>query len=225
MNQNKFMRYEQKYLLNKEQFTLIQEVLNKNFIKDKFYKSCISNLYLDNDHFDLITRSIDKPLYKEKVRLRSYDHNLTFLEIKQKYKGIVFKRRIALTKKELNNYLESNTLLLNNQIMNEINYRIKFYDLKPKIFVSYDRISYILKENINLRLTIDSNLKYRFINLNLSNNLDDKYYFEDDKYIMEIKCENSLPLWLVSFLNKNKIYPQPFSKVGHIYQKERGLLC
>jgi hypothetical protein len=106
------------------------------------------------------------------------------------------------------------------QIAKEIDYMIKYFDLKPKILVMYDRESY--KGEDDLRVTFDTRLKYRATNLKFSKNSADKSYFDDKKcIIMEIKAKGYLPLWLVHALSEKQIYPQRFSKIGNIYKKIR----
>lgn len=170
----------------------------------------------------MIRTSLEKPIYKEKVRIRSYgkvlDNDKIFFEIKKKYKGITNKRRITLTYQNLKNYLNKNKIPDNSniQIFNELDYLMNYYELKPKVFISYDRISYISKENKNLRITFDTNLNYRLDELNLENETGNQ--FNNDKYILEIKTLDSFPMWLVNALSELKIYPTSFSKYGNIYR-------
>lgn len=228
MVQNVFKRVEQKYLLTEEQFLLLQGVLDEYFEKDKYYNTTIYNIYFDNDNNDLIINSIEKPKYKEKIRVRSYGipkiDSMVFFELKQKYKGIVYKRRVNLTLKEYLDYMKKNKFPKDNvQIMKEIDYYIKYYKLHPYIFVGYDRISYYLKSDKNLRITFDNNLRSRTNDLKLKDSKENKMYFDDARYIMEIKCMYGLPLWFTKILSSNGIFPVSFSKVGNIYKKERGI--
>ena len=105
--------------------------------------------------------------------------------------------------------------------MKEINYLFKYYNLKPAIFIAYDRNSYILKENNQFRITFDFNLRSRRKDLNLEFGDYGTKYFNDDKVIMEIKSLNSMPLWFTKIMSQLKIYPTSFSKYGSIYQKEK----
>lgn len=222
-----FKRVEQKYLLNKEQKDLFLNSINKYIEKDEYYESTIYNIYFDTPNKDLIINSLEKPIYKDKVRLRSYNiptlEDNIFLEIKNKYKGVVGKRRIKLKLKDYYNYIENNIYDNNNQIMKEIDYLFKYYNLKPSIFIAYDRKSYKAEENENLRITIDTNLRSRYNNLKLDFISNEDKYFNKDKeyYIMEIKTINSIPLWLVNSLSKLKLYPVSFSKYGKIFTKIR----
>jgi len=207
---------------------ILQDVMDEYFEKDKFYKTTIYNIYFDNDNNDLIINSIEKPMYKEKIRLRSYGEpsidSIVFFEMKQKYKGIVYKRRVDLTLKEYLKYMKKNIFPKDNiQIMKEIDYYIKYYKLKPYIFVGYDRLSYYLKEDKNFRITFDTNLRSRTNNLKLKDSKDNKMYFDSNMYIMEIKSLYGLPLWFTNVLSSNEIFPTSFSKVGNIYKKERGM--
>lgn len=221
-----FKRVEQKYILTEEQYLKLQDLIDKYFIQDNYYFSKIYNLYFDNDNYDSIINSLEKPKYKSKVRLRSYgpakNDEYLFLEIKHKYKGTVYKRRINLTLKEFNEYMKNGTYpKKKKQIMKEIDYYIKYHNLHPAIFVAYDRYSYYSREDENFRITFDCNLRGRTKNLILEDDVKDKMYFDDVTYIMEVKCLYTLPLWFVKELTKFKIYPKSFSKVGNIYLKER----
>lgn len=223
MKGNKFERIEQKYILNEEEYKNIQEYIKDNFLKDKYYESKISNIYFDNDNNDMLIDSIEKPAFKKKIRVRSYGDDYYYLEVKEKYKGIVYKRRVKLTKEEYRKYIDKGIIPDNNnlQIMKELDYYIKYYKLHPYIYVAYDRLSYYSKYDDCFRITIDSNLRYRLNDLYLDDNENNSLYFDNKKYIMEVKSLNSLDYDFVKYLSKNKIYPVSFSKVGSIYMKER----
>lgn len=230
MYENIFKRVEEKYLLTKEQYKSLFDRINSDIEKDKYFETTICNIYFDNDKDDLIVASMEKPLYKHKVRLRSYGiprlDDDVFLEIKFKYKKVVGKRRIKLKLKEFNEYLESEKYNHNNQIMKEINYLFKLYNLKPAYFIAYDRKSYRGLENNNLRITIDTNLRSRKDNLSLELGDEGNLYFKEELYIMEIKTLGAMPLWLVRNLSDLGIYPVSFSKYGSIYKKDKEeLLC
>lgn len=224
MYENIFKRVEQKYVLTEQEYKLLLKKINKHLKKDKYFKSTICNIYFDTINNDLIINSLEKPIFKEKIRLRSYQvpniNDDVFLEIKEKYKGIVGKRRIKIKLKDFYTYLETNNYDKDNQIMNEINYYFKYYDLKPAIYIAYDRLSYCGVDDNSLRITIDSNLRSRNSDLNLELGDAGKCYFKDKNYIMEIKTLGSMPLWLVRSLSELKIYPTSFSKYGSIYQIE-----
>ena len=165
--------------------------------------------------------SLEKPTFKAKVRIRSYSvptlDDKVFLEIKDKYKGVVGKRRIKIKLSEFYDYLE-NDKMSDEQIMRELDYYFKLYKLKPLVFVAYNRVSFRGKDNKELRITIDSNLRSRWDNLRLEAGDFGDNYFNEETYIMEIKLLDSMPIWLARSLSDLKIYPHSFSKVGNIYK-------
>ena len=218
-----FKRVEIKYLLDEDTYQEFKDAI-KEYIKPDIYpNSVICNIYFDNDDYELINRSIDKPLYKEKVRLRSYNipnkDSKVFLEIKQKCYGVVGKRRIEATLENMDEYLYHNKDIDNSFNFKEIDNVIKRHDLKPKIYVAYNREAYLGTKDSNLRITFDSNLRSRTLDLDLSMGDSGKLYFDKPMYIVEIKTLGSIPLYLTNVLSKLKIYPISFSKVGAIYEK------
>lgn len=230
-----FDRIEKKYLITRTQKKRLLKVIKKHATKDNYFKSEVFNLYFDNDSFDLIIQSIDQPLFKEKLRARSYgSYDRVFLEIKTKLRTYDdgnpgFKRRVMITNSGFEELAKKKATVFeltsrvretahDLQIAKEIDYLIDEFALKPKLLVMYDRESYQGEDR--LRITFDENLSYRDHNLSLFKENDDKIYFEDArKIIMEIKAHGVLPLWLVKALSENKIYPQQFSKIGKIFER------
>lgn len=220
-----FQRIEEKYLITGKQKEKLLGKINEFIEEDKFFKSEIHNIYFDTSNNDLIVHSLDKPIFKDKFRVRSYGiPNLEddiFLELKTKYKGIVGKRRIKINLKDYYDYLNSGKFDRNDQIMTEIDYYFKYYKLKPAIYIAYDRQSYKGTEDKNLRITFDANLRSTRKTLDFAKNKPMISYFDDDIYIMEIKTVGSLPLWLTHTLSEMNIMPTSFSKYGKIYEKEK----
>lgn len=223
MYENIFKRVEKKFLLTEEEYTELFNRIEKNLIRDKYYESTICNIYFDNQNNDLLINSLEKPVYKHKVRLRSYGipslDDDVFLEIKSKYKKVVGKRRIKLKLKEFKKYQRTKKYTGNDQIMREIDYLFKLYDLKPLYYVAYDRKCYVGANNEHLRITIDTNLRSRRDHLSLEYGDKGEKYFQDNMYIMEIKTLGAMPLWLVRNLSELKIYTRSFSKIGNVYIK------
>lgn len=225
MYENIFERVEEKYLLNADQYNKLFNNIKKYIDKDKYFETTILNIYFDNNDHELIYTSMDKPIYKHKVRLRSYGilkiDDDVFLEIKFKFKKAMGKRRIKLKLSDFKDYLNKNIYDHNSQIMKEINYLFNLYKLEPSYFIAYDRKSYREKNNENLRITIDTNLRSRKDNLSLELGDKGKLYFKEKIYIMEIKTLGAMPLWLVKNLSNLGIYPVSFSKIGSIYKKDK----
>lgn len=223
MKTNVFKREEKKYLLSYKQYTKLLSLIKNNLMEDDYPHETICNLYFDSDYNELIIKSLDKPLYKEKVRLRSYgiinnDEDIVYFEIKKKYKGTVNKRRIPIKYKDYNKYLKGN-YTSNEQIFKEIDYLVKYYHLLPKIFIAYERDSYLMK-NEDIRITFDHNIRKRRDNLDIKD-ISGELLHQNKEVLMEIKTLGSLPMWFIKVLEKIDIYPRSFSKYGSIYMKER----
>lgn len=221
---NFFRRIEKKYILTREQYLFLKEIIKDYLVEDEHGKSTICNIYFDTENYDLIMHSITKPTFKDKVRLRSYNipslDDKVFLEIKRKSEGVVSKRRIQL---ELNKYYEylngNNQIIEDTQIRRELDYYFNFYNLKPTMFISYYRRAYYEKNNRDFRITFDSHILARKDDLELEKGNYGEHILEKNKYIMEIKTLGSIPMWLVKLLNDNKIYPCSFSKYGEAYSQ------
>lgn len=153
-----FERTEKKYIITAKQKQELLERINEKVCSDKYGESTVCSLYFDTDDFRLIRNSIDKPVYKEKLRLRSYfvptDDSKVFLELKKKYKGVVYKRRETMTCSQAKQYIANRILPNNSQIMKEIDWTMNFYKtLTPKMFIAYDRIAFVgIKDNHLLEL-------------------------------------------------------------------------
>ena len=197
--------------------------MSDNMGEDEYGKSKICNIYFDTSQYELIRHSITKPIYKDKVRLRSYNipdlESTVFLEVKKKYEGVVSKRRIQMTLKEFYEYLNNKNKNANdeNQIKNELNYYFDYFKLIPTMFVSYDRTAYYGKDDRDFRVTFDNNIIARNYDLKLEKGNYGDNIFEEGKYIMEIKTLGSIPMWFVKILNEINASPCGFSKYGEGY--------
>ena len=220
-----FKREEIKYLLNEEKYNKVMNGLSDYLVKDEYYESKILNIYYDTPNYDLLIKSIDKPIYKEKVRLRSYKvpslKDNVFLEVKKKYKGVVSKRRVVCPFNEFSHSSHKKKTTQKSQTK-KLDSFFPHSHLEPKIFVGYDRLSYKLKDDYEVRITFDTNIRSRTSDLSLEMGDAGNLYFKEKTYIMEIKALDSLPLYVTKLLNENKIYPVSFSKVGAVYKKMKG---
>lgn len=219
-----FQRIEKKYLIDEEKYKqIIKKILP--FIKeDAFFNYLVANIYFDTEDSDIIRKSIEKPVFKEKLRLRGYgtpkSNSKVFLEIKRKFNGVVSKRRISLTLKEATAFIEKGIKPKGKGLIaDEIDYFIKNYSVKPKIYISYKREAYTGKQEKDLRITFDRDIISRTTSLKLQSKAPCTKLLQDDKCVFEIKSSNPFPIWLVKTLSELKIYPLPFSKYGNIYQE------
>ncbi|MDF2545120.1 MAG: molecular chaperone [Anaerosolibacter sp.] len=227
-----FSRHESKFLLNKDTYEKIQDRLldymepDKNNLSNGFYT--ISNIYLDTRDHHLIRTSLSKPKYKEKLRIRAYgvpqNDEKVYLEIKKKVCGLVNKRRTTLKLDEAYDFVSSGIKpvyreYMNRQVINEIAYMLTIYDLEPKLYLAYDRKGLFARENKDLRVTLDTNIRTRRYDLRLENGDHGEPLLTKDQWLMEIKAENSIPLWLSKLLSEYKFYKTSFSKYGLEHQK------
>lgn len=217
-------RKEVKYLLTQKNLEKFKNEISKYMIIDNYGLTSIVSLYYDTPDYKLIRNSLDKPLFKEKIRLRSYGlpnkNSKVYLELKRKYKGIVYKRRISTNIETVDKFINDGIDLNNNQIEKEISYfRKQNVKLIPSAIIIYDRLAYY-SNNSDLRITIDQNPRYRVDDLNICSSLEGKSLLNDGEAILEIKVQNALPLWLIEILEKLEIKKISFSKYGEAYKKE-----
>ena len=149
--QDVFQRYEKKYLVTQQQYDQLSRVLAPRMVPDRFARSSIRNIYYDTPDFRLIRRSLDRPPYKEKLRLRTYGtpaaDSEVFLEIKKKFDHIVYKRRIGMPYAQAVAYLDGRRAAGHTQIAQEIEWFRAFYrDLRPAMFIYYDRFAIVDRE-------------------------------------------------------------------------------
>lgn len=217
-----FQRLEKKYLITARQRNELMAQASSYLKMDPFGPSTICNLYFDTDDHRLISTSLQKPPYKEKLRLRSYgipnQDTLVYLEIKKKCRGVVNKRRIALTLQEADQYIHAGIPIPHtSQIVAEIDYFMQFYKPQPKIFLAYDRVPMIGKQQESLRMTFDSHIRRRYDHLDLSYGDSGRLLLEEGMTLMEIKVSDAYPLWLSHLLSDLSIYPISFSKYGKAF--------
>lgn len=230
-----FERKEKKYLLTNEKYIALREKLKEYTIEDTYGQYTICNIYFDTDEYSLIRKSLESPLFKEKLRLRSYGiprgEQRVFIEIKKKYKGVVYKRRIQIEYNSAINYLKNGVLpeLPQKELstFREIDYFYRTNNLKPKVYLAYDRTALIANDNRNFRITFDCNIRSRDKEVDFSYGDYGNNLLTDGQRLMELKTNSAFPMWLVKILSELKIYPVSFSKYGRIYinimKDKRGL--
>ncbi len=233
MTTKTFKRYELKYLVTPKQYEIISEKLQKYMDFDSFCKDgksyMIYNLYFDTKDDAVIRRSLDKPYYKEKLRLRSYkmptqQDDMVFLELKKKIGGIVAKRRAILHYEQAMDFITNGNIpktdtYQDKQVLDEIADFLTRYPVFPKVYISYERIAFFGKENNEFRVSFDKNILTRREKVNL---YDGDYGVElqnDGSYLMEVKCDGAVPIWMTSMLSEMKIYTTSFSKYGNEYKR------
>lgn len=222
--QYSFKRYEKKYFLTDEQKSKFLDIIRYRITPDKYAQYTICNIYFDTDDYSLIRRSIEKPVYKEKLRIRSYGvaqpDGKVFAEIKKKFDGVVYKRRIQLNSGDAGRALVPDSGMLDwSQTAREIAYFQHFYRSEPKVFISYDRQAFSADAG-EIRITFDTNIRYRTDALDLrAGDYGRRVIPESDKILMEIKIPGVCPLWLCKALEQVGARQTSFSKYGECYKR------
>lgn len=226
-----FRRTEQKYIVCAQQVHSLLQRLGPMLVPDcphgrEYYTIC--NLYFDTEDSYYIRTSLEKPSYKEKLRLRSYgvpqrdDH--VYFEIKKKVNGVVSKRRTPLALWQANRFLQYGSApdSGNLQVWREIEVILKTRRLAPVLYLAYDRCAFSCPEIPGLRITFDRNIRTRRFDLWLNSGDFGAPLLQDGNCIMEIKMLGGMPLWLSEALCELGLYPSGFSKYGAEYL--RGLM-
>ncbi len=213
-----FKRYEVKYTLTTAQYLQLKATMAAHMSLDSYGRHTIDTMYFDTPDYRLIRRSIEKPCYKEKLRLRSYgattDTDTVYLELKKKYDGVVYKRRLALPKAEAMAFLtQDKPLTSNSQIAKELTYFCEFYgNLKPMVGLRYEREAFFGNQDKGFRITFDHAITMA------SQNRYDTPLLDSDTVVLEVKTALGMPSWLTDFFSSHEIYKTSFSKVGTAYQ-------
>lgn len=232
---NTFKRYENKYVLTREQYDIIMRRIHEQMRPDDFCRGGamyqVNTIYYDTPGFDVIRRCMSFPGYKEKLRMRSYgtpksDEDKVFVCIKKKLINEGNKRRAVMKLREAKEFLATGnrpkcTDYINEQVMNEIEYFNRNLELRPAVFISYDREAFFGKEDDSFRVTVDSNLLYRTTDLDLKKGAYGARLLDANKYLMEIKIPGAMPLWISHALSYAEAFPVGFSKYRRAFEAEQ----
>ncbi|MBE6962650.1 MAG: polyphosphate polymerase domain-containing protein [Ruminococcaceae bacterium] len=219
-----FKRYELKYLLTSEQKKIVLAAMEPHMALDQYGRTTIRSLYFDTDNYRLIRNSISKPAYKEKLRLRSYAQasldSAVFVELKKKYRSVVYKRRVAMPEKDAMAWLcGERPCPVQGQIPAEIDYVLDFYKtLRPAMFLSYEREAFYAIDGSGFRVTFDDTILCRREALSLESEVYGTPILPEGLVLMELKCAGGIPLWMTRVLTENHIYKSSFSKYGTAYK-------
>ena len=218
-------RYEMKYILSASQTAFLRARLKGHMEVDQFGLTSIASLYYDTPDYRLIRKSIEKPAFKEKIRLRSYglttESSPVFLELKRKAYGVVYKRRVQSQIPLVKRFFEGGgDICAGGQINKELVYFRDYYEtLVPSCLIIYDRTAYFEPDG-DLRLTIDDAPRYRSTDLTLTKSMEGHLLLPEGSSILEIKVQQAMPLWLTDILSEGKMYKGSFSKYGAAYQRQ-----
>lgn len=219
-----FERYEIKYLLSAQQQGRLYDTMQSQMKPDQFGNSTICNVYYDTPSSLLIRRSLEKPVYKEKLRMRSYGKadpgSTVFVELKKKFRGVVYKRRVQMACHFAEEWLaHGNHPVQRTPIINEIDYVCQFYgELVPKVYLSYEREAFFSKEDSTFRMTFDKNILFRTEQVSLCAPPSGQPLLPVGQRLLEVKSAYGLPLWLTHFLSAEGLFKTNFSKYGNAYR-------
>jgi hypothetical protein len=222
---NFMKRYEKKYLISQRQYRAFIARAEHEIKADPYGVSTVCSVYFDTPDYRLIRASAEKPVYKEKLRVRSYgvpaEEDNVFIEIKKKYKGVVYKRRICLTYGQSKAFLNSYDIPFErSQIYDEIDNLVKFYkNLAPAMFISYDRLALYGIRDPQMRITFDKNILARTESPELGRGVWGEALLPENGILMEIKLAGAFPVWLSRLLSGLEIYPLSFSKYHAAYKR------
>ncbi len=236
-----FKRYEKKYLLSSWQYSELIRKIGSTFVPDEYEESLVQNIYFDTDRCQLIRTSLEKPVYKEKLRLRYYNRlereDKGYLEIKKKYKGIVYKRRESMYIQDALDFISNPPDNPDTQIGKELAWSVKRYGaLKPAMYLSYKRKAYVFRDNKDVRITFDTDIGYKCYKVsceelreNYQNNsaescedIRENSLLSEGQVLMEVKVPAAIPLQWVRAFEELKIYPTSYSKYGTAYTMENN---
>lgn len=222
--QTNFKRCEKKYIITNDKASRLIERIGHRISPDKYGKSTVCNIYFDTPDFRIIRHSMERGVFKEKLRIRSYNcptaESRVFVELKKKYKGVVYKRRISMKYADAVKYLLRGVRPegADEQVLNEIDYFKSYYpSLQPRVSLFYDRVAFYSKEDKNLRITFDTNIRFRTKKLDIAQGTEGQAVSGSGESVMEIKCIGAMPLWLTRELTDLEIFPSSFSKYGKAY--------
>lgn len=222
--QSVFKRYELKYLITQAQKEKLLEAMEPYMALDQYGRTTIRNIYYDTDSYRLVRHSIEKPAYKEKLRIRSYNrakpNSTVFVELKKKYDSVVYKRRFPLTEEDALHWVSGETRCdTQTQIADEIDYFLDYYEtLHPVVFLSYEREAFYAKDGGDFRVTFDDHILCRQEDISLEADVWGTPLLEEGMVLMEIKCSGGLPLWMSHALTQMHVYKTSFSKYGTAYE-------
>ncbi|MEE8807132.1 MAG: polyphosphate polymerase domain-containing protein [Lactimicrobium sp.] len=215
-----FLRTEEKFDLSEEQAQAFLKRVEPYIVPDVYPTYTLHSLYYDTDSYAMIANCLAHPMYREKLRLRSYGDPVegkpVYVEIKKKFHGLGQKRRTAILYQKGIEDTDVFAHLPSSQIGQEIASSAARYDLSPAVFVAYDRQAFT-DETGMLRLTMDRNLTFRTSQLSLYEVGPSHHLLHAPQVLMEIKLAGSYPLWLVQALTALHLYPSSFSKYGEIF--------
>lgn len=231
--QTQFKRIETKFIITQELFDQLQEQFAPYMEADAYAYSSITNIYFDNPDFQMIQDATNKLNGREKIRMRTYAsqpdaQSEAFLEIKKKENEVGYKYRVTSTAEKVLNFVQTGQMdepLADQNVSREMNILLERYgQIQPKMHIAYSRYSMKGINDDQIRITFDSNLRFRHQDVHLGTSALDQSLVEAGEMIMEIKVPGDYPDWLAEILDGHGLVNQSFSKYGVAYKKSQEIL-
>ncbi|GAA3723699.1 polyphosphate polymerase domain-containing protein [Salinicoccus jeotgali] len=233
-----FNRREQKYLITKKQYEKLLEKISPYMRADRLGdegRYTVTSLYFDSVDHKIYFETKNKLPFRQKLRLRIYGQagleDPSFFEVKQKHSQVVNKRRTSLPLQQAYRYIsmtkdgskeEVKEMLRDSQVLREIDRFRSLYQLRPEMIVSYDRLALFAVDDPQLRITFDLNLRTRSEDLHLENGPDGVNFIDPGLVVLEVKVNNSVPLWLARILQELECEQRSASKYCTSMELLRG---
>lgn len=243
--QDDFKRKEVKYRLTAAQAARMRTLLASRMQADAYGSTLITSMYYDTRERSMIARSLEKPLYKEKLRLRRYgrrdDAAPVFVELKKKYKGIVYKRRVAVSAGAASLFmagapyeraiarwplpdaaLQATAASAKScQIAAEIAACVqRTGPVMPSISIACERVAWAplpdAADAAGVRVTFDSRIRYRDLFQPQPQRVSVPIIGAGEE-LMEVKVPGAYPLWLAEAIDAIGAKPTSYSKYGQAY--------
>jgi hypothetical protein len=231
------LRYELKYLLSREQMNALLPELLQHLDRDPHTDELglypITSLYYDSPDLKAYWDKLEGHRNRRKVRVRVYgDDRVTtdtpaFVEIKERINSRIRKRRTALSYEEAVDFDEFDALgsrpdQVNGAMLHEVYYLYRTLLLQPAGVVRYDRLALEGRDYYaDLRVTFDTNVRGRAHDLTLLSTgmADDRQVLPADRVILEVKANESVPLWMVRMLSAHRCTHYRISKYCAVLER------
>jgi len=232
----RFNRYELKYVVHATAYRALVEDLKHFMVPDPygdvdgFYR--VTSLYYDSPDYQFYRSKVEGLKYRRKLRLRIYPgtdiSKVTkgFCEIKQRINRTVQKRRLTLPLDDAvslcSGTFDASALdELDAAAASEMLYMVRAANLRPSCIVSYRRQAFMGgRFEAGMRLTFDMQLQGRMQSLTVNEESPNHYFIPPDWFIMEVKVNERVPVWVTSLLAKHECQTQRVSKYCAVVKKE-----
>jgi len=225
-----FRRLEYKYFVPYERLGALRRRFSAGMQHDGFSKTrefgryTVRSIYFDTPRFLFYNEKMQGVKNRKKLRIRTYDtpgsDKAAFFEIKNKFSRVIFKERVMTALAEAPALLNGDAARVMNR-MTGLDQRVmgKFLlifnklNLEPKVLVTYEREALQGLDDERLRVTFDMNVRsYVYPEVEDIFRDEDMSAINDRCFILEIKFDEIIPLWVRRIVSDYDLRQQPISK-------------